>query len=184
MQSVSLEQNIVLADHVSDCVDTICVHAEHLALDVQEYFPRLLSALKYYVVFVKPHWLEFLQVVEVKCIGAIFQKRHSLDCISIKESGQLDLERGWQHVKQVAHVLLRGTRHAHVLFEIYEKPIDQVRSYVEFFVKFVRLSDPFLIDLARVGKLTEKRRQFAQEGHEDAHSEDDNHKDPAQLEAT
>ena len=184
MQSVSLEQNVILADHVSDSEDTICVYAEHIALYVQEYLSRLLSALKYYVVLVKPHWLEFLQVVEVKRIGAVFQKWHPFNGISVKESSQLDLERGWQHVKQVAHVLLRGARHTHVLLEVDEKPIDQVRSYVEFLVKFVHLPDPLLVDLAGVGELAEKRRQFAQEGHKDAHSEDDNHKDPAQLEAT
>lgn len=48
----------------------------------------------------------------------------------------------------------------------------------------MHLSDPLLVDLAGAGELAEKRRQFAQKGHEDAHSEDDNHKDPAQLEAT
>ena len=96
----------------------------------------------------------------------------------------MDLERGWQHVKQVAHVLLRVARHAHVLLEVDEKPIDQVRSNVELLVKFVHLPDPLLVDLTGVGKLAEKRRQFAQKGHEDAHSEDDNQKDPAQFKAT
>ena len=184
VQAVSLEYNIVLADHMADIKDAIGVDAQHFALDVEENLTRFLPPLKNDIVLVEPHRFKLLQVVQIESVRAVLEEWHPFDGVAVQKALELNLEGRRQYVEKVAHVLLGLAAHAHVLLEVDEEPLDQIWPDVELFVKLVHLSYSLLVDLARASKLGEERRQFAKKGHKDTHSKDYDGQDPAQFKPT
>ena len=105
MLSIPVEEDVIDADQTASLEYSLGLGIEYLTTDVDVHFPGLGIGFKDNIIHLKSHWLELVQIVQNEGVGSVLQEGSHLDGIFVEELGEVNLEGGWEQLKQVVHVL-------------------------------------------------------------------------------